>query len=225
MNNTWKLNRDGSLASFYRYFYAKDTLPKNGCDYFWLLCLAFVLLPFVWPAVALNRFNNKIILRKSTYWDSNLQSNVLCTYYDVYSSGFVQTGLGLVFNIILIIVGGLILGPLYKSHPDFFIFHIKSFIFTIFIITAIGFVSIIAVWLFFKYLFAFIISLIPSGPQTEEEWHEYYTKQREKDLAKLKRYYEKQAHPNFFKLIGMRIMSYKEKNCPIIQWEETKQPE
>ncbi len=222
MNNTWKLNRDGSLANFYRYFYAKETLPKNGCDYFWLICLAFVLIPFVWPAVFLNMWNKKIVLRESYKWVSDEEPNVPYTYYTLFSSGFVQTAMGSILNIVLIIVGGLIIGPLYKSHPDLFIFHIFSFTVEIILLCALGFITLLIGYLAIINIFKLISSMLPKGPQTEEEWNEYYAKQREKDKIENARQLEKQAHPNFFKLIIMRFMSYKEKNCPLIEWEETK---
>ena len=69
--SNWKLNRDGSLASFYRYFYGTGDLPKDGCNYFWLTCLAIICTPFVWPAIVLNRLNNKIQLREDEKWIDN----------------------------------------------------------------------------------------------------------------------------------------------------------
>ena len=222
MNNTWKLNRDGSLASFYRYFYAKDTLPNNGCDYFWLLCLGFVLMPFVWPAVLLNMWNNKIILRETTRWSKELQADVPYTYYYKNSSGFIQTGLGIILNFLLFIIGGLILCFFYKHFPSFSIFHLTSAILTTILIYAVGLGFIGIAYYGGAYLIKQLAKIEPKRPETDEEWSVYYDKQEAKEAKRRTAYIHKQSHPGFFKMIGMRFMSYKEENCPLIEWEETK---
>jgi hypothetical protein len=225
MNNTWKLDRDGSLANFYRYFYAKDTLPNNGCDYFWLLCLGFILMPFVWPAVLLNMWNDKITLRETTRYDINSETHVPYTYYSINSTGFIQTGLGILLNFLLIILGGLILSIFYKYHPSLSIFHIKSFILTMLLLYAIGLSCIGLAYYGGAYLLGLLIKIGPKRPETPEEWDAYYDKQEAKEKARREAYIYRQSHPGFFKMIGMRFMSYKEKNCPIIEWEETKKAE
>lgn len=48
------LNIHSTLAKFYRAFWNKTELPNNLCSYFWSLLIAFVFLPFTFPAVILN---------------------------------------------------------------------------------------------------------------------------------------------------------------------------
>jgi len=227
MKDIWKLNRDGSLATFYRYFYKVDTLPRDGCNYFWLCLLAIILTPFVWPALVWNMRTKRITLNTSTKYIGGKE--VRYTYYYIHNYGWHQTGLGAVYNFILFVVGAMFLGLLYKLPGSAAIFSIGDsipFIFAFILIQLSGILGIAIVYYGGMYLIKWIAAIWPEKkqPQTEEEWDEYYRKEAEENKKIREREDYKEKHPNFFKLIIMRIVSFKEKRCPIIEWDETKTP-
>lgn len=216
-----KLNREGNLASFYRYFYLTGDMPNNFCNYFWLLVIAFICTPFTWPAQLYNWYNKKITLRNSTKWREGVE--ISYTYYDV---GYqpVQTVIGLILNLILCVLGMLYTGPFYKFMPVCrqFFDSIPGLLIIPALITS-GLIGSFILYYFFIAIGTLIGKIFKvKSPETDEEWAEYYEKQRLKKEANAKRKEYRKNNPNFIKMIGIWFKAYKEKNCPIIEWDEVK---
>jgi amino acid transporter len=214
-----KLNIHNNLASLYRYFYLTSELPNNLCSYFWKLLIAIVCTPLVLPSLLLNRYGSNTFVLK-TYVDHNGNE---CSDYRKYNES-VPTGVGLLLNVVITMVGGLMIalltwiGLLDKDFGNNF-----PVIMQILTIFGFGLATIVTV----------ILSVLGIGnawnkiedmnkPKTQEEWDRFWNKEEEKDKAKRLKLIEKEKNPGFFKILWARIKAAKEKNCPIIEWEDKK---
>jgi hypothetical protein len=214
-----KLNIHSNLASLYRYFYLTPELPNNLCSYFWKLLIAIVCSPLVLPALILNRYGSNTFGLK-TYIDHNDKE---CLEYRMYNES-IPTGVGLLLNVLILMVGGLMIGfftwigLLSKEFGNEW--PIVMQILTIF---GFGLVTIVTV----------ISSILGIGnawnkiekmkePKTQEELIKAREKQEEKDKVKRLKRIEKEKSPGFWKILWTRIKAAKEKNCPIIEWETQK---
>lgn len=210
-----KLNSDSRIASFFRYFYGKDEMPKDFCTYFWLLVLATVLTPFVWPALAINRIGNKITKRTN---------GVIKEYYVAHD--FIQTPYGIIFNLFLFLIGGFSMmaltriGIFSKDFGDNW-----PLLGILLYLIAFGVLTIIAIIFAFKVI-GYFVRMIKAYreankiPLTEEEEYQLALKERDRRIERERRKIE---NPGIFRIIRLRIKAYKEKNCPIIEWENKKE--
>jgi hypothetical protein len=189
-----KLNSESKTAWFYRYYYAATEMPRNFCDYFWALAFAMITTPFVWPALLWNRYHNNVA--KSSWG------------YTVHYR-FMQTAIGAVISFVFFVIGALGLNFIYayeltewgKNFNTFhalFVIYFAGVFFSILI--GIGIYSIVKLFMI----------LLP-----------YFQKIPKPKFIKRKK--EVSTSPNIFQLAGIAYKSYKEKNCPLIDWQETQE--
>lgn len=50
-----KLNQNGTIARYYKWFYMTDELPTNLCPFFWWLALSLLLAVVMMPTIAIYR--------------------------------------------------------------------------------------------------------------------------------------------------------------------------
>ncbi len=212
-----KMNPHTNLASFYRYFYLTKDLPNNLCNYFWGLIFAMICFPFVWMAMAINRVNNKISYVFDTYahFENGEFIEHRKRYY--YRVGFnpISTGIGILFTFMTVIIG----------------LCTSKVLISIFIIAQLGVISSLQVVLITMYFIGVIsigaaiglfhgimalIRLIPNKPLSDEERHQKRMKELEENH---KRKLYREANPSFLTLTWRWVVSFKQKNCPIITWD------
>ena len=236
-----KLNPHSGLASFYRHFYVTTQLPNNLCNYFWGLMFAFIMFPFVWIAMAWNRFNNFI------YFDTRLET-VFETYTapdgyvgsisagekpkNVYAKKFdtVNTAFGLIFTLLAFLVGGLSFGMILRLSNFNIIEHVlgneKGYLpmFLIYLIGIATAITFILLFVLIVWMVTFVSKFIPEKKSKTtvdvlEDWDKEWRDSQAKREAKAARLLRRQTNPNFFILTWRWMVAFKEKNCPIITWD------
>ncbi len=186
-----KLNSESKTAAFYRYYYAATEMPRNFCDYFWSLLFAFLTFPVVWPAIAYNIFYKRIAKNS---WG-----------YSVHYR-FMQTAIGAVISFVFFIIGALGINFIYAAEltewgksfnvlQSLFVLYFAGVFFSILI--GIGIYSIVKLF----------IALLPRFQKIPKPKF-------------LKRKPRISTSPNIFQLARIAYKSYKEKNCPLIEWKE-----
>lgn len=211
------MNPHTKLASFYRYFYMTEKLPNNLCTYFWGLMLAFILTPLTWLAMLHNRIYNPIKKKTYTYEDKT-------TYY--YDTPYkpVATAFGLGFTLLAFCIGAVTLisfGKLTGIDTRNFIGS-SSVILGCIKIYAIGLLTVFGTIALF-YLLMAIWRLIPKKEPKKETDEEYYARRKAENKAEMERRIYKENNPTIFTLAWKWLVAFKEKNCPIITWDYTKE--
>lgn len=235
MKNLNTFNPHSSLASFYRYFYLVETTPNNLCDYFWKLLIALICFPFVWPAMAINRYNKVVWFDTALYniWEyDEVAGHNICrgekplNRYRIRVSQSHTTAIGALYSLVFFIAGIFSSGVLYKFfHIDLLTngnpnvsFHLLYMLYitgVICIFSSIGlFFIIVAVC---RFLSKFKKQL------SQEEKEALYLANEKRYVERSKRCQERrarrQANPNFIILLFRWFKAIKEKNCPIIEWD------
>lgn len=194
-----KLNTHGTTAMFYRGFYNKEEVPGNLCAYFWKLIFAIIFTPFVYPALIVNKLLNPFCYKEK--------------YKSYYISGGerMKTLWGIVLNLIIFFAGCFVSSWIFTKpmmqHMSFYKIYFNGFL-------------AVAGLLFSIYFLIVLIRLIPrKEPKelSEEEYQKQYVEQREKEdkrEAKWKR--------SFLYLCIQAFIAFKNKVCPIIEWENKK---
>lgn len=205
------MNPHSNLASLYRYFYMTDKLPNNLCIYFWGLLLLFICLPFTWLAMIFNYFNNPIQRKEYKSYDDNI------IYYYTMSYKSIPTMIGFFFSFLTISVSICIIAFLAKCgiSETYFVNRTNSAIFTLLSLYVYGLIFIfISICLFFG-----IIHLVRLLPKKSLETNEEYLTRLNKDLKRME---HKRNNPNFITLACRWLIAFKEKNCPLLDWDYTK---
>jgi hypothetical protein len=214
-----KLNINSNLASLYRYFYLTTELPNNLCTFRQGLLIAMVCIPFVLPALLLNRYVYKTFVQK-TYFDEYDKE------YTVYRklNNEVPTFIGILIYIGFLGLGGITIrflwwvGILSTEFANEWPVYIQLLIILGFglgttFLSVISVLSIFEAWTKIKKI---------KEPKTQEEWDIFWKKQEEKDKANTLKRIKKEKNPGFWKILCTRIKAIKEKNCPIIEWDNYK---
>jgi hypothetical protein len=210
------MNPHSRLASFYRYFYMTENLPNNLCNYFWGLMLAFVCLPFVWLAMLINYINHPI-KRKEYQEDGKI-----IYYYDTPFEPC-ATGYGIIFTFINLIIGIATIELISKlgistATLTFGLTNIKL----LFYIYGVGILAIASsIGLFFGYMA--LMRLIPDKKEKELTDEEYWAKRDAEDIKERERREYKLNNPSLITLAWRWLKAFKEKNCPMIDWDYSKQ--
>lgn len=196
-----KLNQDSKLASFYRYFYLTATLPNNLCHYFWGLILAFVSLPFLWMAVAINMYNKRITW--SEKWSEySVSSSAMTTF----------TGIFIQFYALIFGAGIEIFLTKYLS-IDFK--GITSL--PLALLTAIGLGILVSALIVGIFILVIALIKVYDKTITDEEKEAMAEAKYQKWLAKDR---NRTLNPSFISLAWDAIVAFKEKNCPMITWSK-----
>jgi len=199
------LSTHNKLAMLYRAFYNKEELPNNLCNYFWASLIMLLSLPFLWPAIIINNFVAPFKWKYKDDWDDTLYDN---PYYTRGYKEPIPTIVGFFINCGLFFLGMLFTKLFYSSTWEYmsvYKFYINGIIGII--------IGIIIITLFVKLL----IYLSNLNPKSEEQLKLERTKRYEKDRLKSIKYKQ-----SFRYLVWQRIIAWKENNCPIIHWENTK---
>lgn len=227
-----KLNPHSNLASFYRYFYLRETLPNNLCNYFWGLVFAFSCFPFVWIAMLINRYK-KIISYDETpvnifeYYEDEKgcnKSKIIGTKkkdeYEVQRFSQTPTGYGFAFTFFAILIGVLTSGLSLKAGYDFSFMHSFSlplFFVKLYLLGVFSAIIVIILFILIVELHVFLYSF------KKELTLEELLLREEKKTIKMNKRWEKErnreVNPNFLTLTWRWIVAFKEKNCPIITWD------
>lgn len=196
-----KLNAHGSLAMFYRNFYHKTELPTNLCNYFWKIVVALICTPFVWPALVINKI-----------WFPYKYGNEYMFKPDYYRCGELPTYNGFLANVVIFIMGMLVDKILFSINFLYLGWH-KTYVNGI-----VGWAFIIFMFLFVAYCASLFSKLFPKKVLTlEEREKKYRMEYEESENRKAKR--KLKWENSFLFLIKKRFQAWKEKNCPIIEWD------
>lgn len=211
------MNPHTNLASFYRYFYMREQLPNNLCNYFWNLIFAFICLPFVWTAMLLNRILTPIKLKEYDMGEGEKKKYYYSTPYDP-----IKTGYGIVFTFLLLIIGGVMLRLVYGKtleHGNVIDAFGTSAYARLLYVYCVGILTVLCgVTAFF--ILMFLWRMLPKkAPETDEEYEARRTAENQKDRERMER---RRTNPSFIVLTWRWIVAFKEKNCPMLEWDYTK---
>ena len=212
----YKVNPYSKLASLYRHTYLVQELPKSGCDYIWGLLFAILIFPFTWTVIVKNKLQKKI-----TLYDND-------NYYYV-SCNADKPIIGLIFTVLLLLIGIIFISGLecLSFIPTNYWFvegqkNAINFISNLIIVYFHGVLfvlMILFIGLGFSKLFIYFDNKFPKKPFSQEKFDKFYADLSAKQLKKLNK------KPSFFKLMYIGLKAYKEKNCPIFDWDyETFKP-
>lgn len=202
------LNVHSRLAKFYILFYDRAFLPNNLCSYFWLLLFAFICTPLCYPAMVVN------YLMSPPYYSEE---------YGTYrNGGYIPTGIGAVLNFLILILGFWLtlefygkpyveVLPLWKAYANGIIYTVSLFI-SIYLVVN---------------LIIFIIKIYPKRVRKEqpeltlEERMKLYEEAEELDRQRRLRRRQRREK-SFWHILVKYFIAWKDKNCPIIDWETKK---
>ena len=211
------MNPHSKLASLYRYFYMEETLPNNLCNYFWGLFFAIICLPFTWLAILHNRVYNPITKHENKYANKTLH---------YYTTPFkpLPTALGLIFTVFTFVIGAvtlIIFEKITGVNTRAFINQstIPIGVIKMYMIGILGIIGSIGL---FNVLIALLRLLPKKAPETEEEFYARLTKENQRNKERME---HKRNNPNIFTLAWRWLVAFKEKNCPLIEWDYTKKEE
>lgn len=198
------LNVHSKLAKFYIIFYDKTTLPNNLCAYFWSLLFAFICAPILYPSLIINA------LMSPPHYSEE---------YKRYSGvGLVPNVVGLVLNILILFGGGILTKQFYGAeyYPFLPIWkaYVNGIIFTI--IFSAGIYLLIR-------LIKFIVTHYPKRTPkvkkypSDEEWLKLMEAQEKREQERQLR-----RKKSFWYLLKQSFIAWKDKNCPIIEWDTKK---
>jgi hypothetical protein len=226
MNN---FNPHSRLASFYRYFYLTSSLPNNLCNYFWGLTLAVILLPFVWIALAINRYHNiiKFDTTQINTWKYDEKGNSTksgskpLNEYRVYEWNRHSTSMGLLFTFFSIVIGFIVGAILFKGlgvdlMPKEYVHGGFVCVTILYIIGLISGFSLFILGLLSISLVRLLSSFQKEKTQEEEEAEN--AKYIAKNEADAKKRLYRRNNPYFIVLAWRYLVALKEKRCPIITW-------
>lgn len=198
------LNIHGTLARFYRAFWNDPDLPNNLCSYFWKLVLAFVLLPICYPMLIINNLCSPYYYEKGNSWSS-----------EGYKGGYNRnsSAYGLLVNVLLVIIGLLVSEWIFGEDSVKYMSIWKVYFNGI--IVAISIVTIVLIIIYSTVLIQKLIPKKELKEETEEEITARLNKEREAYLKK-----EAMKQKSLWYLIKKMFIAWKEKNCPIIEWEK-----
>lgn len=192
-----KLSTHNQLAMLYRNFYNVSYLPNNLCNYFWLLLVVLICTPLVYPALILNK--------------------IICPFKWIspgsgYTRGYrtnIPTVIGIIFNG-LIFVFGILLSQIMYGKYLFDLLELHEIYTNGIILLSIIVTSIVTI--------VFIIKKIPHHEETDEEWRlKFQAKNAKQQLKELK------YKQSFRYLLIQRFKAWKNNNCPIIEWDTSKE--
>jgi hypothetical protein len=207
------MNPHSNLASFYRQVYLEDELPNNLCNYFWAIIFGIITLPFTWLILLFNYSKGYIKKYQLENTDGITQY-----YYAVHCQSL-PTRYGFMGTIAIWMLGALtvvFISILTGHQPKEFTnaLTIPMLIISVYLIgiaslfTCIGlFMSAIAIW-----------RLIPKKPVKEETEQERKMREFNEKLNAVR-----QRDPNIFTLAWRWLVAFKEKNCPLITWDYSKE--
>lgn len=191
-----KLSTHNQLAMLYRNFYNRSFLPNNLCNYFWLLLVALICTPFVYPVLILNKFISPFEWSYSQYYRRSSYNNIPIV-------------IGVVFNV-LIFLFGILLSQMIYGRSIFNLLELHEIYTNGIILTSIVLTLIVTI--------VFIIKKIPYHEETDEEWELKYKAKNAKQQLKELRYKQ-----SFRYLLVQRFKAWKNNNCPIIEWDTSKE--
>jgi hypothetical protein len=198
-----ELSTHNKLAMLYREFYSKEDLPNNLCNYFWSLLIAVICTPLVWPALIINKF-----LAPFEWREGDSFGKYENPYYSRGYRSEVPIILGFLINCFLFLFGLLFTEMFYGNTLQF------MSLYKIYFNGVLGIaIGILVITLFVK----LITYLANRNPDSDEVRR-----------AKMDLYYEKQKlksikyKQSFRYLVFQRIKAWKEQNCPLITWSNTK---
>lgn len=219
-----KLNIHSNLASLYRYFYLTSELPNNLCSYFWKLLIAVVCSPLVLPALLINRYvYNTFVLKNVESYDRSTGKYTEVQEYRNYNE-HIPTPVGFLLNVLSLLIGGLSIefftwiGLFTKGFGEGWGIPLQ-----LLFIFFMGIATIFSVFFLIYFIFTVWKKIDEiKKPKTPEEWDVYFEKQKVKEEKKRLQKIEREKNPGFFKILWIRLVAFKENNCPRIEWESKK---
>lgn len=214
-----KLNQESKLAFFYRYAYQTDTVPNGFCDYFWNLVLAFIVLPLNWLPILINMLGKKIKLRESMEYSHDIKDYKLVKRYHI-PYNMVKNSNSVLFAMGLIVIG---LITLIATHSQMLIGDSNGFS-VVLKLYGIGSACVFTGIVIGRMLYFLVMHVYNEmkDVKTEAEIRLKNIKKIRKSRIEHEKYWERydyrQQHPSFFKLMMIAFKSFKEKNCPKIEW-------
>lgn len=192
-----KLKLNSPLAHFYCLFYDKTILPNNLCTYFWKLLIGIICAPLLLPTLILNYFFG-------VYYNKNKKQ---------YESGnILPNGLGLLFHVVIIICGGFVSVFLYGE-----ILAKSLSLCAIYFNGILLILGVVCIILLIIKTVQYTYNRQPKKQLSDEEQHQEYLKLMEKlRIADVKK------KSSFLYIMKHTIIAWKEKNCPLITWENEK---
>lgn len=197
------LNIHGTLARFYRAFWNDPDLPNNLCSYFWKLLFAFILLPLCYPVLIMNNLLNPYYYDKGSAWSSEGYKGG----YDRTSSayGLLINGLFIVFGLI---ASQWVFGEDVVRYMSIWKLYFNGLIASL-ILVATGVMIIYSV--------LFTQKILPKKERKEETDEERIARLKKEDELYLQKELRKQK--SLWYLTKKMFISWKEKNCPLIEWK------
>lgn len=201
------LNPHGLLATYYREFYQTTKLPNNLCSYFWKLVIGIICFPICYPAMAINYAQNPIRYDK----EDNSWSG----------GGDIPTAIGGLLNLLILLIGLGFSHIVYGNITGYFSLgklYINGIIGTICVI------ALIAITAFMVYGVYLLVEYIQERKQNNHESisQEEYNK-REVIRQEILKQKELKRQKSLWYLTKKMFFAWKEKNCPIIEWESVNQ--
>jgi uncharacterized membrane protein len=194
-----KLSTHNQLAMLYRNFYNEMSLPNNLCAYFWKIVICLICIPFIWPALLFNKIFDPF--KWKNYYGNG-------EFYKRNNYIAIHNVIGLLFQFIIFSFG-IVFTKLYWNFTNLSLFSLID-IYSNGIIMIILCLSIIIP-------IVLLIKKIPIHIETEEELElKYKAKSAKNQLKELK------YRQSFRYLLIQRFKAWKNNNCPIIEWEDTK---
>lgn len=194
------LNIHGSLARLYMEFYNTSDLPNNLCAYFWKLVVAIIFSIPCYPAMIINALTSKIEWSKAfkRYYVDSSRMNVV---------------FGLFFNFIFLMIGILITGKIYGGrylrYMAIWKIYLNGIMYSVLI--GGGIIGIIAL----------VILVMKNRDKNEKSYVDMTPEERttlwdEQEKKRLRK------EGSFWNLTKKAFMAWKEKNCPILEWNSNK---
>lgn len=209
------MNPHSKLASFYRYFYMEENLPNNLCNYVWSLLFAFACTPLTWLAMLHNRIYNPIRKEKRV----NYMGQLMYYYKTPYKP--IQTGVGIIFSFLAFMIGAVTL-KIFEHISKVEIIRPSEILLGCIKIYGVGILTVFtSIALFYGLMFLW--RLIPKKKEKEETNEEFHARMDARNKAEMERRIYKENNPSFLTLVWRWLVAFKEKNCPMITWDYTKE--
>lgn len=197
------LNIHGTLAKCYRAFWNDTDLPNNLCSYFWKLILAFILTPICYPMIIINSIMSPYYYREKDEWGNSGYSGG----WDRGSSAY-----GGLINALIFIIGVATSQAFYEGMINYmpaWKLYANGLLLLALLILVVA--SII-------YGCKLIAKIIPTKEEKEETEEEIIASRKKRYEEYFKKEVKKQK--SLWYLIKKMFIAWKDKNCPIIEWNK-----
>lgn len=188
------INGHSFLASFYRHTYLKN-IPHGLCDYVWGLVFAFLIFPFTWTVILLNKIDESI---KFDEFRGNY------TFF-----GAIKTSNGPFHTMIILVISLFSSALLDANCSDLMKNYLNSLSFFngILVMYGVGILGCILIASIIYLIYIIFKTISDNIPEKEKEFKPYVPKS-----------------PSMLKLLWLGIVAFKDKNCPIMVIDYTKKP-